>query len=95
VLTAENGVEGLDLYARNARDVHLVLSDLELPEMDGLSAFVAMRRINSDLRAVFMSGFFDQAVKSRLRKEGVVCFLHKPFATAELLRAIDHTLEGL
>lgn len=54
VLTARNGWEGLNVFRKHRPTV--VVSDIMMPEQDGIGAIVQMRRERSDVKIVAMSG---------------------------------------
>jgi two-component system, cell cycle sensor histidine kinase and response regulator CckA len=57
VLTAPNGMEALQLYRKHAGTVWLVVTDVIMPEMDGLTAATEMRKIEDNVFFIFMSGY--------------------------------------
>jgi CheY-like chemotaxis protein len=56
VLSAANGLEALELYRENADKVWLVVTDVIMPGMDGLTAAVEMQKIDKNVFFLFMSG---------------------------------------
>ncbi len=88
VLTATNGREVVDLFEANAERVRLVLLDLMMPVMDGAEALAAIRA-RSDVPVVLCSGYTAEAVPEELASDTVTGFLQKPFARAELQKALD------
>lgn len=85
VLTAENGVEALDVIRRNG--VSIIVSDLDMPEMDGLDL---CRKIRGDetFGVIYFVMVTAQSEKARLREafdSGVDDFVPKPFDRDELL----------
>lgn len=63
VLSAANGLEALQLYRENAEKIWLVITDVMMPRMDGLTAAVEMRKINKNVCFLFMSGHDPQAIE--------------------------------
>jgi len=91
VLVAENGTVALSLLGE--REVDLVLTDLFMPEMDGFEFLKELRRHNTSLPAIAlsgggqgMSGDFFLKIASKL---GVHCTLQKPFSLTEVSMAIE------
>ena len=91
VTTATNGREGLDQFAKNGGEFDLVLMDYLMPQMNGVEAAVAMRRIRGDVKILMMSGFDEQNSVEKYEDVGVSGFLQKPFKW-ELFK---HTVSGL
>jgi CheY-like chemotaxis protein len=79
VVSATNGREALDLYRREAPD--LLLSDVDMPEMDGLELLSSIRETDRDLPAILVSGGGDPRAD---RSERDYRFLAKPLALTEL-----------
>ncbi|HEX2916118.1 MAG TPA: response regulator [Chloroflexia bacterium] len=89
--TAGTGYEALAILERTSPD--LLLSDIRMPDLDGLQLFGRARILRPDLLGVFMTahGSIDNVVKSM--QLGVSGFLLKPFTGSELERAIQDALE--
>jgi CheY-like chemotaxis protein len=79
VVTATNGVEAVRLFAQHRGNVRLVLLDVQMPELDGPHALQAMRSINDDVRAVFMSGCSGIYTFDDLCRAGAIGLIDKPF----------------
>jgi signal transduction histidine kinase/CheY-like chemotaxis protein/HAMP domain-containing protein len=94
VLTASSGEDGLALYERHHEDIQLVLSDLVMPGMDGVSLVRALRRRNPATKVVIMSGYLGESA-NRQTIDGVLAWVQKPGRPQELAtvirRALAHT----
>ncbi|HEV8433623.1 MAG TPA: ATP-binding protein [Thermoanaerobaculia bacterium] len=91
VQTAQSGPEAL----ANIRDVPaVVLMDLGMPGMGAVELIDALRTLVPGLPIVAMTGYVDPEVHDAVREAGVTRILQKPFATNELLAAIDATLRS-
>jgi DNA-binding response OmpR family regulator len=96
VLSAENGLEALQLYRENTGKIWLVLADVFMPEMDGLTAAIEMRKIDDDVCFIFMSGYDSERIDRIGIKMGDVPrseFFRKPFAFRDMTNKIK-ALEG-
>lgn len=85
VLTAGNGMEAIALFAEHKDDIHCVLMDMMMPEMDGMSAIPFMRRLRSDLPFIAMSGVHSKETVAQASSQGFQGFLPKPFTIQDLL----------
>ena len=88
VVDADNGEEALRLYQAFKDRIDLVISDIEMPKMDGRKFFQAAKEIKPDLKIIFISGY---ATELSLRKSSSgerVDFLTKPVMATELLHKI-------
>ena len=74
-----------------ARPVHLVISDYNMPGMDGLQLLDALRQNRSTSRIGFIliSGRLDDTILNTGRKLGMNNFLKKPFSTPQLKMCIE------
>jgi CheY-like chemotaxis protein len=95
VTEAENGLSGIDQLKHGAFE--LVITDIVMPEMDGIEMLTMLRQQYPDLKTIAMSGGGRTSNSDLLRaaKEvGVSAVLHKPFTLASLTAAIEMALDG-
>lgn len=94
VLEARNGYDALTVLERHNAPVHLVLSDVVMPEMNGAALVKQLREWYPNLRVLFITGYSEQAVASY----GVVvpdtALLLKPFVIPELATRVRAVLDG-
>jgi DNA-binding NarL/FixJ family response regulator len=83
---ASGGKEALRLAQTLAPDV--VLMDVEMPEMDGIQATIALRAMRSPSAVVMMSIHDDRNIRLQAQAAGAVAFVTKNSMTEELLAAI-------
>jgi CheY-like chemotaxis protein len=89
VITAESGTEALDIYVNRVEEIDLVLIDMMMPVMDGLSTIVALHQLNPDLPVVAMSGLSSVESIAQAKRFGCRHFLPKPYTTGDLLQVIS------
>lgn len=87
VVTASDGSEAIALFKKHAKEVVVFITDGSMPVISGLMAITTIRELSPKLPVILVSG---EPVTERL--EGVI-ELKKPFALAELLLAVNHTLK--
>jgi len=87
VLTAENGRDALAYLSGHAVDA--VVTDVFMPEMDGIETVAALRRQFPNVRVVAMSGRPGVDYLAVARELGVTRTLRKPFEISELLAALE------
>ncbi|MCL6301787.1 response regulator transcription factor [Streptomyces kronopolitis] len=92
VAEAANGREATELARTQPVDV--VLLDIQMPVMDGLTALAELRRTAPDARVLILTTFGDQQNVLRALAEGSVGFLLKGSAPAELMRAVRAAAAG-
>ena len=86
VLTARNGKEALGYL--NGHHVDAVLTDLFMPEMDGIETITALRKQFPNVLVIAMSGRSGVDYLTVARELGVKHTLRKPFGIDELLAAL-------
>jgi CheY-like chemotaxis protein len=62
ILEASDGREALQVFAEHAHTIHLLLTDIVMPSMNGYQLADAMRAQSPDLRVLFMSGYQDRVI---------------------------------
>lgn len=92
VLVAENGRDGIDIFAERAADIDLVLLDLSMPGLSTLDIITALRHIKSDATIIISSGYDEGEVTNRLSGATVSGFLQKPYRLDSLLRYLQEFL---
>jgi CheY-like chemotaxis protein len=88
IITAANGAEAVAVYRSFTSQIDLVITDLNMPTMDGVQEILRIRMTNPDAKFICMTG--DSADRC---PEGVV-LLNKPFAVTELLSYVDQLLRS-
>lgn len=73
--------------------VHLLLTDVIMPEMNGKEVYQKMRSLYSGIRVIYMSGYTEDVIAHHGVLEEGVSFLQKPFATEVLLHKIREILD--
>ena len=86
---AASAEEGLKIVDR----ADLVLTDLKLPNMDGLQFLEAIRRQNSQLPVLMMTAFGSVETAVGAMKAGATDFLLKPFSLDHLMQVVNKALE--
>ena len=92
VVEASDGLEALELFARDPGRFTLVLLDLTMPGMAGAAVFVEMRRLRPDVRVLVMSGFSQDDARATLTGHVPTGFLAKPFDLAGLVAALREVM---
>ncbi|HEY3174116.1 MAG TPA: PAS domain S-box protein, partial [Thermoanaerobaculia bacterium] len=92
VLTAKDGVEAVEIYERHSDEVAVVFADLVLPRLGGWEAFLEMKKINPQVRAILTSGTLEQSLRAEMRREGVSASIRKPYTAVEMLGVIRRVL---
>ena len=90
---ATDGKEGIKLYKENPKD--LVVTDIIMPEQEGIETIIELRRSFPDVKIIAISGGGQISAEEHLqmaRDLGAIQTLHKPFGREKLLEAIREVL---
>src|SRR4030095_1149267 len=91
IRTASNGREALALLQSEPADV--VISDVRMPDMDGIEMLSSVRESQPDLGVVLMTAFASVETAREAFKLGADDFIQKPFDVEELKLIVKKTLE--
>jgi two-component system response regulator HupR/HoxA len=93
VVTAESARQGLELLALNP-DIHVILSDLKMPDMNGLDFIKEVKRIYPDKVCMLLTGFMESEIMLEgFNQELIFRYLMKPWNKEELGRTITEALK--
>jgi PAS domain S-box-containing protein len=93
VIVASNGAEAVALYAKQAKEIALVVTDMMMPIMDGVATIYVLVCINPAVRIIAASGLelADNMVKANTA--GVRDFLQKPYTAETLVRRVREVID--
>ena len=86
VKTAKSGTEGLRAF--EAEVFSLVLTDLKMPDMDGIEVLVKIRESRPDTDVIIMTGYGTVKTAVKAMKMGVFDYIEKPFSPDDLLNLV-------
>ena len=92
VLAAPDGKSALALAAAHSGPIHLLITDVIMPEMSGRQLADRMREIRPDAKVLFVSGYTDDAIVRHGILEPGIAFLQKPFSPPALARKVREVL---
>jgi PAS domain S-box-containing protein len=94
VLTAGSPGEAIRLAREEPGRIHLLVTDVVMPEMNGRDLADRLRPLNHDMKILFMSGYTANVVAHRGVLDGGVSFLQKPFSVSALAAKVRDVLDG-
>jgi hypothetical protein len=94
VLDASDGIEAIALYAQYKTEIDLVLVDMMMPNMDGLTTIRTLKKIEPSVKIVAVSGLVSDDKLTQVATFGVKAFLSKPYATKDLLNTISEVFSN-
>jgi len=92
VLVAADGTQAVSQYAANRNEVAVVITDLVMPFMDGVSTIRALRNLTPSIKIISVSGLADDAKAVRAARALADAFLTKPYTAEKLLKALVRVL---
>ena len=93
VLTASDGTEALIKAAEKRSELQAVISDLNMPYMDGVTFVRALLRMLPGIGVIVTSGKINEQEMAALEALGAKTILHKPFSKTTLLNALKTILK--
>jgi two-component system, cell cycle sensor histidine kinase and response regulator CckA len=94
ILAAESPAEALRLAADYGDTIHLMLSDVIMPDMDGPALATELLKDRPQMRCIFMSGFSANAIAGRGVLNAETNFLAKPFDRDQLVQKLRDVLDA-
>ena len=91
---AQNGVEALEMLTQ-VDDIDMVLSDINMPQMDGLTLLEQIPKVDPNIRAVIISAYGDMKNIRTAMNRGAFDFVTKPLDFEDLRVTIDRTLRHM
>jgi two-component system cell cycle sensor histidine kinase/response regulator CckA len=93
VLTASNGAEAVKLYAKQARGIAVVITDMMMPIMDGVATIHVLGCINPGVKIIAASGLELAANMAKAKSAGVQDFLQKPYSAEMLVQKVREVID--
>jgi DNA-binding NtrC family response regulator len=91
VITATSGAAALDLLSNHKPDV--IVSDIKMPDLDGLELLKEIRLRDETVSVVIMTGYGTISMAVQSLKDGAYDFLQKPFDKDHIVRVVRNCLE--
>ncbi len=88
VIESSCGTDALE-HIRKHTDIDIVLTDVKMPEMDGMALLKEIKSLNSNIMVVLMTGYGSIKNAIEAMKHGAVDYITKPFDSNELLMTIN------
>ncbi|SRR5579859_3237891 len=92
VLPTPSALEALSQISK--RKPQLVISDLRMPDLDGLELLDRVKRDSPQTRVVLLTAYGTQAISDDILRRGGEAMLIKPSSSREILRAVRRALEA-
>lgn len=94
VITANDGIEAIALYAQHRQQVNAVLIDMMMPSMDGPMTIRMLQKLNPEVKIIAVSGLVSNYDTLEKSGDGIQTFLPKPYTSEELLKNLQAVLSA-
>ena len=91
IYTAEDGIDGLKKLQQHSFDI--VITDINMPKMNGLEMIRSLREKNKDVITIVLSAHNEERFKSTAKDLLVDSYLYKPVDLAQLIEALMHMMQ--
>ncbi|MEY4591621.1 MAG: hypothetical protein RIR18_516 [Pseudomonadota bacterium] len=92
IFTAESGAEGLEILQKE--EINLVLSDMRMPEMDGVAFLKAVKEHSPGTIRILLTGYADfNSTVAAINEGGVYRYVAKPWVDTEIISLVQDALE--
>ncbi len=92
VVTANNGQEAVETFRARRSEIDIVILDLTMPVLDGVTCFGELRRIDPQVRVIVSTGHAVDQAAQQLLDRGALGFVQKPFVKSDLSHALAKAL---
>jgi PAS domain S-box-containing protein len=94
VLVAADGKEALAVHSAHGSRIDLLVSDMIMPEISGRELAARIHERDPNVAVLIMSGYTEQASRSRSLVESGSAFIHKPFTPEALMEKVRDTINA-
>ncbi len=94
ILEASNGEEALKITKQYNKPIHLLFTDMVMPNMNGHQLAQAIRKLHPKIKVLFMSGYTESPAIQRGILEETTAFLQKPFSSSDLILKVRKVLDS-
>ncbi|MGA9452599.1 MAG: response regulator [Verrucomicrobiia bacterium] len=91
---AEWAGDAIDILTERKKRVDLVITDLRMPFVSGMTAVYAIHKMLPELPIIVLTAFGSPDVKAECLRQGAAAFVEKPLDTPQLLTAVEGALES-
>jgi len=91
IFGANDGEEALEILRREI--IHLILTDLKMPKMDGVELLKVAKTIRAEVEVILITGYGTVDTAVTAMKDGAFDYIQKPFKPREILKLVRKALE--
>ncbi|MDX8413322.1 MAG: response regulator [Mariprofundales bacterium] len=91
IVTACDGLDGVERYRQHQQEIVAILLDMTMPNLDGAGCFLALKKINPQVKVILSSGYNEQDSTKNFDSQALAGFIQKPYwpdALENILRKV-------
>ena len=88
VYTAIDGLNAVEVFTAHAEEIQCIVMDFSMPRMNGYESLLELRKIDAKVPCIIVSGLAVTPEIERMKDQGELVFMSKPFQEQDLIRAI-------
>lgn len=92
IIVATNGEEGLELFKKNISSIDMIISDIQMPKMDGLKMIYEIKKSNQKIPCILTTAYNDSEYLLEAIELGVLSYLIKPINIDTLFDKINSSI---
>lgn len=92
VFTAASGKDALKMYAEKKNDINVVVLDMIMPGMDGLDVFIALKKLNPDIKVLLSTGYAIDENAQEMLRQGCKGYILKPYSVVDFSHKLREVL---
>ena len=93
-ILAADGIEAIALYAQHQHEISVILMDIIMPSMDGITAIRTLQKINPSVKLIVISGLASNDKLAQAQEIGFNDFLLKPYTIEDLLVTLNQVISA-
>jgi signal transduction histidine kinase/CheY-like chemotaxis protein len=93
ILAASNGVEALRVAKQHKGQIHLLITDVIMPQMSGPALVRSLVALRPHMKVLYMTGYTDDKLRDTAMSDPEVALLQKPFQLSDLIRKVRDVLD--
>ncbi len=92
-ILAHSGAEAVEIFRRDNGSIDLIILDMVMPGMDGLTAYDHLKEIKPDVKVILSSGYSLTGVVKKILDKGCDEYIQKPFSLSQISRITRELLD--
>jgi FixJ family two-component response regulator len=82
------------LASRRLDDIACLIADIHMPAMTGIELYARLIEAGHKIPTILVTAYPDDAARARALKDGIVCYLRKPFDDNDLMDCVQKAVQG-